>query len=162
MKSPSVLLAVGLSIALAPLDVSAPDAALTEHTALRLETWNDWLQRSPRERVAAAPAAVHFYKFGASKLTSSDIELVYRELVNSDFVSLFAATNPFDDFAESYAMYAHVVLQDKPWNVQLWKAGSVIMDVDRPIFQRRCQLKRQYFDRLFGRESATRVARRGS
>ena len=343
MKSLSVLLAAGLALVVAPLDASAPDAALTEHAALRLETWNDWLQRSPRERVAAAPevvldflrkdnalqgwserpdaanidasfvddaasalenmpsqvlrhfidhavgvflvrnlggtaysellkdyrankrgfivldvgslaraanewatwrerspfadhrevelvatiepsqsnnrskaiqyillheighlagaaqahhgswrensdpaafpfsalswtrvngkaasnaddgfrtrAAVHFYKFGASKLTSRDIEPVYRELVNSDFVSLFAATNPFDDFAESYAMYVHVVLQGKPWNVQLWKAGSVIMDVDRPIFERRCRLKRQYFDRLFG---ATPVARRGS
>ncbi len=48
-------------------------------------------------------------------------------------------------------MYVHVVLQGKPWNVQLWKAGAVIMDVDRPILERRCQLKRQYFDRLFDR-----------
>jgi len=30
-------------------------------------------------------AAVHFYKFDASKLTSRDIEPVYRELVNGDF-----------------------------------------------------------------------------
>jgi len=45
---------------------------------------------------------------------SSDIEPVYRELLNSDFVSLFAATNPFDGFAQSYAMYVHVVLQGKP------------------------------------------------
>jgi hypothetical protein len=58
MRSLSVLLAVGLTIVLAPLAVSAADAALTEHTALRLETWNDWLQRSPRERVAAAPEVV--------------------------------------------------------------------------------------------------------
>src|SRR6266480_5351739 len=57
IKSPSILAAVGLTIVLAPLDVSA-DAALTEHTALRLETWNDWLLRSPRERVAAAPEVV--------------------------------------------------------------------------------------------------------
>jgi len=334
MKTPSVLLAAGLAIVVAPLDASA-DATLTEHSALRLETWKDWLQRSPRERVAAAPevvldylrkdnalqgwserpdaadldpsfvrdaasalesmppsvlkhfidhavgvflvrnlggtaysdllkdyrankrgfivldvgslartanewatwrerspfaeysqvelvatiepsqsndrsqaiqyillheighlvgavqahhgswredsdpaafrfsalswtrvngktvgntdgrfrtrAAVHFYKFAASKLTSSDIEPVYRQLVNSDFVSLFAATNPFDDFAESYAMYVHVVLQGKPWSVQLRKAGAAIMDVDRPILQMRCQLKRQHFDRVFGR-----------
>ena len=33
-------------------------AALTERTALRLETWNDWLQRTPRERVARAPEVV--------------------------------------------------------------------------------------------------------
>jgi hypothetical protein len=57
MKSLSVLVAVGLTIVVAPLDVSAA-AALTEHTALRLETWNDWLQRTPRERVAAAPAVM--------------------------------------------------------------------------------------------------------
>jgi hypothetical protein len=99
----------------------------------------------------ARRAAVYFYKFNASKLTSSDIEPVYREFANSDFVSLFASTNPFDDFAETYAMYAHVILQGKPWSVQLRKAGSVIMDVDRPILKKRCQLKRQYFDRLFGR-----------
>jgi hypothetical protein len=335
MKSLSVLLAVGLTSVVAPLDASAAQAALTEHAALRLETWRDWLQRSPRERVAAAPevvldflrkdnalqgwserpdaadidasfvgdvasaleslpapvlkhfidhavgvflvrnlggtaysdllkdyrankrgfivldvgslaqranewatwrerspfadhsqvelvatieptqtndrsraiqyillheighlvgaaqehhgswrgtsdpaafpfsalswtrvngktvantedrfrtrAAVNFYKFAAAKLTSRDIEPVYRQLVESDFVSLFAATNPFDDFAESYAMYVHVVIQGKPWNVQLWKAGSATMDVDRPIFHGRCQLKKQYFDRLFGR-----------
>jgi len=99
----------------------------------------------------ARRTAVHFYKFGASKLTSSDIEPVYRELVNSNFISLFGSTNPFDDFAETYAMYVHVILQGKPWNVQLRKAGPVIMDVDRPILQNRCQLKRQYLDRLFGR-----------
>jgi hypothetical protein len=43
MKSLSVLVAVGLTIVVATLDMSAA-AVLTEHTALRLETWNDWLQ----------------------------------------------------------------------------------------------------------------------
>jgi len=56
---------------------------------------------------------------------SSDIEPVYRELLNSDFVSLFAATNPFDGFAEILCDVRPCRPSRKALgNVQLWKAGQ--------------------------------------
>lgn len=55
---------------------------------------------------------VDFY--GKRKLDSEAIVTAYAGLENSDFASLYGATNPYDDFAECFASYAHTALLGRP------------------------------------------------
>jgi hypothetical protein len=41
------------------------------------------------------------------RLTANDMAPAYRQLAASDFPTLYAATNPADDFAESFVNYVH-------------------------------------------------------
>jgi len=96
-------------------------------------------------------AKVGYYKFKAASLKSEDIESVYRQFGRSDFVSLYASTNMFDDFAETYAMYVHVVLQQKPWRLVIRQGDRELMRIDSPILEERCRQKLDYFEKLLGR-----------
>ena len=63
------------------------------------------------------------YYFGA-KLEATQSVDIYRRLQKQSFVSLYASTNPYDDFAESFAIYVHKTLQNKPWKVEIDNAGT--------------------------------------
>jgi hypothetical protein len=41
----------------------------------------------------------------------------YRHLLATNYPTLYSVTNPFDDFAESFANYVHVVRLNKPWHI---------------------------------------------
>ncbi|MEE8542198.1 MAG: hypothetical protein V3S66_11110, partial [Desulfobacterales bacterium] len=64
-------------------------------------------------------------------------------------VSLYAATNMYDDFAETYAMYVHVVLQNRPWKIRIMKEGQTVREITNPILDKRCESKRVYMDKMF-------------
>ena len=65
-------------------------------------------------------------------------------------MSLYAATGLYDDFAETYAMYVHVVIQERPWALSVTRRGEVVMSMDRPILQNRCDEKRAFLSGLLG------------
>lgn len=46
-----------------------------------------------------------FYECGHSFIPKSDVVALYDGLYTSNFISTYAATNPWDDFAESFAYY---------------------------------------------------------
>jgi hypothetical protein len=60
-----------------------------------------------------------FYTFENSKHTLSDAASIYAWLGQTNFPTLYAATSSADDFAESFANYVHVVLDGRPYEVQL-------------------------------------------
>ena len=72
---------------------------------------------------------IKFYSFKNASLTSKEIYETYAQFLKTDFVSLYAATNMYDDFAETYAMYVHVILQDRPWKIRIIKEGEKVKDV---------------------------------
>lgn len=92
---------------------------------------------------------VKFYSFRNAPLSSEDIAETYRQLLKTDFVSLYAATNMYDDFAETYAMYVHVALQKKPWEIRIKKGAEPISKITNPILDNRCKNKKRYFDEMF-------------
>ena len=67
----------------------------------------------------------------------------------TDFVSLYAATNMYDDFAETYTMYVHVILQNKPWIVRVMREGKIVREIREPILETRFIKKKEYMDELF-------------
>lgn len=90
-----------------------------------------------------------FYSFKDAPLTSKEIDETYRQLLKTDFVSLYAATNMYDDFAETYAMYVHVVLQQRPWKIRIMTEGKTVEKITNPILVKRCEIKKRYLDSIF-------------
>ena len=90
-----------------------------------------------------------FYAFQNASLTSEDIGETYDQLLKTDFVSLYASTNMYDDFAETYAMYVHVVLQNRPFKIKIIKEGITVKVIANPILEKRCDGKKGYLDIFF-------------
>lgn len=81
------------------------------------------------------------YYFGA-RLQARDMVEVYAQLERTNFPSLYAATQPGDDFAEAFASYVHTVLLQRPWQITLTRDGEVVKTVGACWFERRCAQKR--------------------
>lgn len=90
-----------------------------------------------------------FYSFRDAPLSSKEIDETYWQLSKTNFVSLYASTNMYDDFAETYAMYVHVILQKRPWKIRIKKEDEPIRDITNPILDKRCKNKKRYFDEMF-------------
>ena len=96
---------------------------------------------------------VQFYARETSRLPAQLAHRIYSQLLNTDFVSLYASTSVYEDFAETYAMYVHVVMQDRPWALKLQSAGKDLVEFAELIGQDRCKEKREYISRLMQEES---------
>ena len=87
------------------------------------------------------------YYFGA-KLEAADMVPVYEALERTNFPTLYAATHPGDDFAESFVTYVHVVVMKKPFSIELLRDGKVVKTY-RPCWEEaRCAAKRAILEKL--------------
>lgn len=96
---------------------------------------------------------VRFYADEKSRLSADRIMSIYNDLEKTDYVSLYGATGIYDDFAETYAMYVHVVLQGRPWNLSVFRDGASMLTIDEPIQKGMCWNKRKYLSTLFKEKS---------
>jgi hypothetical protein len=76
------------------------------------------------------------------KLEARQMPEVYRQLALTKFVSLYAATNPGDDFAESFATYVHHLLQGRPYKVTVLHKGKEVGRIELCWNNDRCREKR--------------------
>lgn len=81
-----------------------------------------------------------------------------RALRQSNLESLYSATEPHEDFAESFATYVHTKIMERPWRLDLFIKGDKVDSVESCHLDGRCAQKTAYFDRLFGRHKAADVA----
>ncbi|MFC1462113.1 hypothetical protein ACFLQU_00770 [Verrucomicrobiota bacterium] len=95
---------------------------------------------------------VRFYATEGSHLPAKSIPAIYGRLPKTNFVSLYASTSVYEDFAETYAMYVHVVMQKRPWALTLQREGRTLVELFKPILEARCRTKRQYIARLMAAE----------
>ena len=72
----------------------------------------------------------------------------YRALQDTTFPSLYASTNAFDDFAETFATYVHSVMLGKPARVRI--VGDAVVYLERTSFwsSPRSAPKRQFMQAL--------------
>ena len=90
------------------------------------------------------------YYFGA-RLPGDEMVHVYANVEKTDYPSLYAATSPGDDFAESFASYVHVVLMRRPWQITISKYGEALK-VFRPCWDEpRCAPKRKILEEILRR-----------
>jgi hypothetical protein len=85
------------------------------------------------------------YYFGA-KLSAKDMAPTYKHLENTNFPTLYAATIPGDDFAESFANYVHVVMMGKPFEIAITQDGSVAERYGPCWKEKRCAAKRKILE----------------
>jgi hypothetical protein len=72
------------------------------------------------------------------------------ELSTSAFPTLYASTSPFDDFADSFASYVHVVLLGQPWRAQVLTDGKPVASYPNGITEERCRAKCEFLRALLG------------
>ncbi|MBK6981896.1 MAG: hypothetical protein IPH30_10630 [Betaproteobacteria bacterium] len=87
------------------------------------------------------------YYLGA-KLDAAVMPRVYARLEKTNFPTLYAATSPGDDFAESFASYVHVVLLERPWEITIRRDGRVVHTTRTCWKEARCAAKRRLLERL--------------
>ena len=91
---------------------------------------------------------VRFY-FGA-KLDARDMRGVYESLEQTSFPTLYAATHPADDFAESFASYVHVAMMGRDQEVRLYRKGKLEKTIGPCWGQPRCAYKRTALESALG------------
>lgn len=87
------------------------------------------------------------YYLGA-KLPGDAAAALYRDLEKTSFPTLYAATHPADDFAESFANYVHVVLMKRPFAIEITENGRVVKTYGPCWDHERCGAKRRLIEEL--------------
>lgn len=93
-----------------------------------------------------APGPIVYYRKSDQRLTGEAIPRYYDWLAKTSFVTLYAATNPYDDFAEALVTYVHTVVQKRPFEIRVIKDGKVERRVKACWDEPRCSLKRQVLE----------------
>lgn len=96
------------------------------------------------------------YYFGAN-LEGSEMQVAYRWLQSTNFPSLYAATNPGDDFAESFVTYVHTELMQRPWSISVLREGETVQVLHACWRETRCAEKRKILEAIIESESGGSV-----
>jgi hypothetical protein len=97
---------------------------------------------------AAFSARADLAYYSDRRLPAARMDAAYAWLATTDFPSLYAATGPGDDFAESFASYVHTVLLRQPWQVEIFAGGRRLRRLDACWEKPRCAAKRELLDQL--------------
>ncbi|MBC3833113.1 hypothetical protein H8K33_16510 [Undibacterium amnicola] len=87
--------------------------------------------------------------YGQAQLNASQMLAIYQALSGTGFSTLYAATTVYEDFAESFATYVHVVLMGKPWCIQICYREQTIFSFSDYWASPRSQQKAKIFEQLF-------------
>ena len=94
--------------------------------------------------------SIRYYSFTKASLAGEQILPVYNHLQGyTNFPSLQAATSQWEDFAESFATYIHVVLDKRPWQATITVQGKVVTIIDSCWQERRCLAKKTFMEKWF-------------
>lgn len=134
---------------LAPSEVKEPDDFF-----YFAESW--FINRDNYERhielSEPMPGKLVFYRNVEGKPSLAQAPAFYDWLEKTSFATLYAATNPDDDFADAFANYVHVVLLKKPYAVTL-RTSSGIKTYAHCWNAVRCQKKRALFETFLAHSS---------
>ncbi|PJZ82079.1 hypothetical protein [Leptospira meyeri] len=96
---------------------------------------------------------IKFYQNTPTLSLFPEGKLIYKKLNNTGFVSLYAATNADDTYAEAFAQYVHVFLYKNEYKVILTSNGiseTVLLD---PIRKEGGRRFRETFQNIFANQS---------
>ncbi|OGS96497.1 MAG: hypothetical protein A3H31_08595 [Gallionellales bacterium RIFCSPLOWO2_02_FULL_57_47] len=85
------------------------------------------------------------YYFGA-KLNGDQMISVYDQLEATNFPTLYAATSPSDDFAESFVSYVHTELLKRPLEIRIYHNGQIAKTYKSCWEEKRCATKRKFLE----------------
>lgn len=106
-----------------------------------------WAIDPGRERYAsrfddAFPDRRHIVYYFGAKLDGAVMPAVYSQLTQTNFPTLYAATSPGDDFAESFANFVHTKLMGKRFEIRIRKDQETILVYGACWDEQRCAAKR--------------------
>jgi hypothetical protein len=79
------------------------------------------------------------------------VEDLYRFVSTSSFPSLTSLSNRNEDFADSLALYVHVVLAGRPFNVRVYRGDMLTAQLDACWDEPRCAEKRRALETILSR-----------
>jgi hypothetical protein len=97
-------------------------------------------------------AKVRFYGPLETRLPAAEADNLYAALAHTSLPSLYAVTGPFEDFAESFASYVHVVVMKRPWRLEVYRDGVVSRTLESCWGQERCAAKAAFLAALLAGE----------
>ena len=111
-------------------------------------TWLSWRPQRESGRWVGAEDNVFDLRpkvayYRTPQLGLADATSAYTMLANTPFPTLYAATNPFDDFAESFVSYVHTEIDKRPWEIRLSRNGKLEVSVKSCWAEQRCAAKRE-------------------
>lgn len=95
---------------------------------------------------------VDFY--GQRKLGGDALITACAGLEQSDFASLYGATNPYDDFAECFASYVHREMLGQPLTLDVLAGGQAVARLEGFWESPRSRVKRRFMECMLGVEEA--------
>jgi hypothetical protein len=99
---------------------------------------------------AAFPQRKDVVFYFGPKLEARDMRATYEALEKTAFPTLYAATHPADDFAESFASYVHVVLMGRGQEVRIYRDGKLEKSYGPCWGEARCAYKRTALESALG------------
>lgn len=88
---------------------------------------------------------IHYYADPKDQIPIQKAPASYSNFSISNFPTLYAATNPYDDFAESFVNYVHTMLLSHPYEVTL-HTGETVTTYEACWRLPRCQSKRRVLE----------------
>lgn len=92
-----------------------------------------------------------FYRFELAPLSRSAAHQVYRALAQTNWPSLYGSIDPYEDFAEAFALYVHRRVLHRPYRVDLFVNGERIGQYHSCLDTGRCPRKVAYLGELISR-----------
>lgn len=100
---------------------------------------------------------IRVYSFEKAKLTNEQIPSTFNNLVDqTNFPNLYAAQSLWEDFAESFATYFHVIIDKRPWQIIIEQKGKPEIVIRSCWNEERCRIKKEYMKRWFENPLALR------
>lgn len=93
-------------------------------------------------------SSIRYYPEVSKKLPTRTAIDSYRMITTTNFPTLYAATNPFDDFADSFANFVHVVILKKPWQIEITSGPTKIV-IKSCWDEQRCSSKKSLLESVF-------------
>ncbi|PKN67651.1 MAG: hypothetical protein CVU54_16635 [Deltaproteobacteria bacterium HGW-Deltaproteobacteria-12] len=92
---------------------------------------------------------IKYYAFAQAQLTNDQVPDAYAQLQFTNFVSMQAAANIWEDFAESFVTYVHVLRGKQPWQLRIESENNPPAVVDSCWQEKRCAEKKYFLDKWF-------------
>lgn len=118
------------------------DAAIREFEGL------SWPRR---DTLADAPLVHYPARKQLPPLPDALVEPYFELLASGAFASPAAVSNAGEDFADSVATYMHTVMRGRPWQLELYDSGQLLMQLNTCWEEARCSEKRALIEELLAR-----------
>jgi len=94
--------------------------------------------------------AIRPYAFDDSRLTETQITRIYEMLnTKTNYPTIHAGADLWEDFAESFVSYFHVVRENKPYTIRISRTGMPDIVYESCWKSSRCEDKREFMNQWF-------------